>query len=109
MDPGADGSPAPGPDPTLRVAADSRGRPFPPRVRTRSGRSPARSVLLVGLADGRADVDHVFVLRRHERRADQHDQTLDVAEELGAVVVRLHLDTEVVVRLRLEAVLAQEL
>ena len=67
----------------------------------------ARERIDRALTDGRADVDHVFVLRRHEGGADAHDHALDVGEDLvGRLVVALGAldgDAELVDRLRLEA------
>src|SRR5581483_8191251 len=84
------------------------GRVPQPAARASGTRSPrSTGAQRPELADGRPDVDHALVLDRHERRADLHDQALDLAEDL--VVVGLHGDPELAVRARLEAVLLQEL
>ena len=75
------------------------------RSASASARSQARRLFRATqrLADRRADVDHVFVLRRHEGRADAHDHALDVGEDLlrGLLVAvgALDHDAELVDRL----------
>src|SRR5439155_14030029 len=76
------------------------GDPRPPR--------PHRRLLAPGLTDRRAYVDHVFVLDGHEGRADLHHELLDGGEHLAVAVLIGDDDADLVLRLRLEPVLAQE-
>jgi hypothetical protein len=63
-----------------RFAPPFETEPWPPSTRLSAWHLDVRARRRALLADGRADVDHTFVLDRHEGRADAEDDALDLVE-----------------------------